>query len=231
MISPMLIQYHSETTKNGVRGQSVTEPIQTIDTGNRYGLVMLYTTKFYKSGTGQSLYEPIYTITTSPGHFGMVSVMAIPTGELTEALNKNTENPGETDNIIQKCTWVSQFIMEYYGCGTGQSLHDSLHTIVVKDGFALVTVLGNEYIILDIFLRMLRPEELKLGQGFPKDYIIDRDYRGHPYPASKQVARIGNSVVPTVAKKLVEANCGYLKIGERMPNMKIDDSELQLRFV
>ena len=231
LISPMLIQYHSETTKNGVRGQSVTEPIQTIDTGNRYGLVMLYTTKFYKSGTGQSLYEPIHTITTSPGHFGMVSVMAIPTGELTEALNKNTENPGETDNIIQKCTWVSQFIMEYYGCGTGQSLHDSLHTIVVKDGFALVTVLGNEYIILDIFLRMLRPEELKLGQGFPKDYIIDRDYRGHPYPASKQVARIGNSVVPTVAKKLVEANCGYLKIGERMPNMKIDDSELQLRFV
>lgn len=31
-------------------------------------------------------------------------------------------------------------------------------------------------------------------------------------------------------KKLVEANCGYLKVGERMPNMRIDDSGQQLRF-
>lgn len=50
------------------------------------------------------------------------------------------------------------------------------------------------------------------------------------YSAGKQVARIGNSVVPIMAKKLVEANCSYLKIGERMPNMKIDDSEYQLKF-
>lgn len=77
---------------------------------------------------------------------------------------------------------------------------------------------------------MLRPEELKLMQGFPKDYIIDRDYNENKYPVSKQVARIGNSVVPIMAQKLVEANCRYLKIGERMPNMRIDDSGQQLRF-
>ena len=28
------------------------------------------------------------------------------------------------------------------------------------------------------YLRSLRPEELKLGQGFPEDYIIDHDYTG-----------------------------------------------------
>ena len=27
-----------------------------------------------------------------------------------------------------------------------------------------------------------------------------------------------------------EANCGYLKVGERQPNMRIDDSGGQLRF-
>lgn len=27
----------------------------------------------------------------------------------------------------------------------------------------------------------------------------------------RQVARIGNSVVPIMAKKLIESNCGYLK--------------------
>ena len=230
LVSPLLIQYHSETTKNGVRGQQVTDPIQTIDTSNRYGLVMSYLTKFYKSGSGQLLFEPVHTITTSPGHFGTVSVLAVPVDELLESLDKSIKDHNEVNDIIQKCTWVSQFIMEYYGCGTGQSLFDPLHTIVTKDRFALVTVLGNEYAIMDIFLRMLNPEELKRGQGFPEDYIIDHDYDGNKYPVSKQVARIGNSVVPIMAEKLVLANCPYLKVGERVPNMRIDDSEPQLRF-
>jgi len=44
------------------------------------------------------------------------------------------------------------------------------------------------------------------------------------------VARIGNSVVPIMAEKLVEANCPYLKAGERVPNLIIDDTQEQLRF-
>ena len=120
--------------------------------------------------------------------------------------------------------------MEYYSCGTGQSLTEPLHTVVTKDRFALITVLGNEYVILDIFLRMLKPEELKLGQGFPADYIIDRDINYRPYPAKEQVARIGNSVVPIMAQKLVEANCGYLKVGNRAPSLKLDTSEPQIKF-
>ena len=222
LVSPLLIQYHSETTKSGVRGQRITEPIQTIDTSNRYGLVMSYMMKFYNTCTGQSLYEPIHTITTSPGHFGTVSVLAVPVDELMKSLNKSMKEQNEVNDIIQKCTWVSQFIIEYYGCGTGQSLYGPLHTVVTKDRFALITVLGNEYVILDIFLRMLKAEpELKLGQGFPEDYVIDHDYTGKSYPVSKQVERIGNSVVPIMAQKLVEANCGYLRIGERQPIWQI----------
>lgn len=118
------------------------------------------------------------------------------------------------------------------GCGTGQKISDPLHTIVTKDRFGLITVLGSEYVIMDIFLRMLTPEELKLGQGFPKDYIIDRDYRWKPYPKSEQVKRIGNSVVPIMAQKLVEANCGYLRVGERSPRINVDAAEDgQLRMI
>lgn len=226
LVSPLLIQYHSETTKGGVRGQEVTEPVQTIDTSNRYGLVMSYMTKFYKSGTGQGLEEPIHTITTSPGHFGTVSVLAADWKELREA--------GIDGETAQKCTRVSQFIMEYYGRGVGQDLTEPLHTVVSRDRFALVTVLGSEYVLLDIFLRMLSPEELKLGQGFPRDYVINQDYNGNKYPAGKQVERIGNSVVPVMAQKLVEANCGYLKAGERQPIWQIQNSvtedDGQMRF-
>lgn len=72
---------------------------------------------------------------------------------------------------------------------------------------------------------MLIPEELKRGQGFPVDYIIDRDYNWKPYPIAKQVAQIGNSVVPIMAQKLVEANCPYLKAGERIPNFRTEEEE------
>ena len=223
LVTPIMIQYHSETSKKGVRGQQVTDPVQTIDTSNRYGLVSAFLTKFYKSGCGQQLTEPIHTITTSPGHFGMVSVIAVDWQNLKEA--------GIDDETAQKCTWVSHFIMEYYGCGTGQSIEEPLHTIVTKERFALITILGNKYALLDIYLRMLTPEELKLGQGFPKDYIIDRDYRWRKYPVSKQVARIGNSVVPIMAVKLVMANCPYLKVGERLPAMSVVSEESgQMKF-
>lgn len=195
-----IIQYHGETRAGDSRGQLLTEPIKTIDTSNRYGLVTAFITKYYKTGIGQSCGEPLHTITTSPGHFGLVSA----------------------------------FLIKYYGAGCGQQLEKPLGTITTKDRFGLVNVVldidGEKYIISDILLRMLKPEELKLMQGFPKDYIIDRDYNWKKYPISKQVARIGNSVVPIMAQKLVEANYPYLKAGERMPNMRIDDTQEQLRF-
>lgn len=182
-----LIQYHGEQKECDSRGQKLTEPIKTIDTSNRYGLVTAFVTKFYKTSTGQGCDEPLHTITTSPGHFGVISALLI----------------------------------KYYGVGCGQELDSPLATITTKDRFGLVNVLidikGEKYIISDIFLRMLSPEELKVMQGFPKDYIIDRDYMWRPYPKKEQVARIGNSVVPIMAQKLVEANCGYLKEGDRQP--------------
>lgn len=130
---------------------------------------------------GQLLTEPIHTITTSPGHFGLVSA----------------------------------FLIKYYGTGCGQTLEEPLATITTKDRFGLVNVVleinGHQYILKDIFLRMLKVEpELKLMQGFPADYIITHDSEGKPYPIKEQVARIGNSVVPIMAKALVQANCPHL---------------------
>lgn len=193
-----MIQYHGEQKAGESRGQTLNEPIKTIDTSNRYGLVTAFISKFYKSGIGQGCDEPIHTITTSPGHFGLVSA----------------------------------FLVKYYGTGCGQTLTEPLATITTKDRFGLVTVLirGKRYMITDIFLRMLKPEELKVMQGFPKDYIIDRDYRWRQYPTAEQVKRIGNSVVPIMAKALVEANCPYLKVGERVPNPVMYEKNGQLAF-
>lgn len=171
-----LIQYHSETNPNEVRGQMLDVPIQTLDTSNRYGLVTAFVTKFYKSGCGQSCDEPLHTIITSPGHFGIVTA------------------------------WLTK----YYGCSIGQGIDVPLDTITTKDRFALTSAVieidGDLWRVKDIFLRMLQPEELKRLQGFPEEYIIDHDIDGKKYSVKEQVAKIGNSVVPLMAQKIVEVN-------------------------
>lgn len=77
LVSPTLIQYHSETSKDEVRGQKLDEPIMTVDGSNRYGLVTSFLSKFYKTGTGQDCREPLHTVTTSAGHFGEVRAFLI----------------------------------------------------------------------------------------------------------------------------------------------------------
>ena len=194
-----MIQYHGETRDGDSRGQLLTEPIKTIDTSNRYGLVTAFITRYF-GGEQHALgmNQPIGTITTKD-RFGLVSA----------------------------------FLIKYYGQGCGQTLDAPLGTITTKDRFGLVTVQigGEHYLIKDIFLRMLKPEELKLLQGFPEDYIIDHDINWKPYPIKEQVARIGNSVVPIMAEQIVRANCNYLKVGERTPNLVMKQrSDGQMAF-
>lgn len=77
LISPTLIQYHSETSKDEVRGQAIENPIMTVDGSNRYGLVTSFLSKFYGTSTGQSVNEPLHTITAGDGHFGEVRAFLI----------------------------------------------------------------------------------------------------------------------------------------------------------
>jgi DNA (cytosine-5)-methyltransferase 1 len=150
-----------------------------------------------------------------------------------EVRGQSLKEPIQTIDTANRYALVTCFLSKFYKTGTGQSLNEPIHTIVTKDRFGLVLVVidGVTYQIIDIWFRMLKPEELKLGQGFPKDYIIDfKMPNGKPYPKTMQVEKIGNSVVPLMAEKLCYTACPYLKVGERTPNMRIDDSQAQLRF-
>lgn len=179
---------------------------------------------------GQLLSEPIRTIDTS-NRYALVTAFITKFYKFgigqgcNEPLHTITTSPGHFG-------LVCAFLIKYYGGGCGQTIDRPLDTITTKDRFGLVTVLigGEQYVIKNIFLRMLKPSELKIMQGFPEDYIIDRDIDWKPYPLKEQVARIGNSVVPVMAQKLVEANCPYLIVGERTKNLIIDSSEKQLKI-
>lgn len=223
---------------NGIRKYIVENPNPYIVKDGEK-LFLSYLDKAYGGnykGCGSDLHSPCSTITTVD-HNRLVTAFLIQYhGEtrVGDSRGQFLTEPIKTIDTSNRYGLVTAFLIKYYGSCVGQKLTEPLATITTKDRFGLVNVMieidGDQYILKDIFLRMLKPEELKLMQGFPKDYIIDRDYRWKPYPIAKQVARIGNSVVPIMAQRLIEANCPYLKVGERTPNLMIDDSGDQLRF-
>lgn len=178
LIAPTIIQYHSETTKNGVRGQRLDEPIMTVDSSPRYALSSTFLTKYYGQGIGQKIDVPLDTV-VSRDKFGAVSVRF-------EKVDR-ARNLGHWDEI--------RTILNNY-CGYN----------IAEDEILLLSINGVYYFISDIGLRMLQPHELFAAQGFPKTYIIDRDFEGRPYPKTEQVARCGNSVSPVIPEALVRGN-------------------------
>lgn len=231
-LSPTLIQYHSETSKNGVRGQTIEEPIMTVDGSNRYGLVTSFLHKYYDGGykgAGDSIENPLPTV-TSWDHNSVVTANLIQMNnhcdgrDIRQPLQTITAGDGHFGE-------VRAFLIKYYGQGTGQDIKAPLDTVTAQDRFGLVTIEGVDYQIVDIGLRMLEPKELYGCQGFPEDYIIDHDYTGKTYPRSEQVRRCGNAVCPPIPAALVRANLPELCVAERTPNMKIEIEQTgQLRF-
>lgn len=232
LISPMLIQYHSETANGEVRGQKLDEPIMTVDGSNRYGLVTSFLHKYYDggyTGAGESLENPLPTI-TAVDHNSVCAATLIQMNnhcdgrDITEPIPTITAGDGHFGE-------VRAFLIKYYGDATGQDIKAPLDTVTTKDRFGLVTIAGIDYQIVDIGLRMLEPKELYGCQGFPDDYIIDHDYTGKTYPRSEQVRRCGNAVCPPIPAALVRANLPELCRCERTKNMQIESEQTgQLRF-
>ena len=232
LISPTLIQYHSETSKDGVRGQTIEDPIMTVDSSNRYGLVTSFLHKYYDGGykgAGETVENPLPTV-TAWDHNSVVTANLIQMNNHCDGKDIRQPLPTITagDGHFGE---VRAFLIKYYGDATGQDIEKPLDTVTTKDRFGLVTIEGVDYQIVDIGLRMLEPRELYGCQGFPDDYIIDHDYTGKTYPRSEQVRRCGNAVCPPIPAALVRANLPELCVAERMPNMQIEaDQTGQLRF-
>lgn len=227
-----LIQYHSETVHGEVRGQTIKDPVMTVDSSNRYGLVTSFLHKYYDGGykgAGDSFTNPLPTI-TAVDHNSVCAATLIQMNNNCDG--KDIKNPIPTitagDGHFGE---IRAFLIKYYGQGTGQDICDPLDTITANDRFGLITVNGVDYQIVDIGLRMLEPKELYGCQGFPDDYIIDHDYTGKSYPRSEQVKRCGNAVCPPIPAALVKSNLPELCISERMKNMRVSEEETgQLRF-
>lgn len=177
----LVTPYMSKFFSGGYTGSGVkiTSQVPTITAVDHNALVMPHVVKMKDSNLGHDSREPVQTITASGQHFG-----ALFTTVVKMSPNANLGYWPQIRELLNRyCSY---------------NLKD--------DEILLLAINEFWYYIADIGLRMLSPRELYSANGFPYDYIIDRDYLGRAYPKTKQVARCGNAVPPPFATAIIKAN-------------------------
>jgi DNA (cytosine-5)-methyltransferase 1 len=230
LVASTLVQTgHGERDGQDPRSLDIQKPLGTIVGSGKHALVAAFLQRYFGESAGQGLNGPISTVleqnhdalvtahlmTNTTGHGGAAADDPVPTvttgnhqylaatflskfygtnvgGDLREPVPTIT---GGGQHIAE----VRAFLVKYFATAIGQSLREPAHTITAKHRLGLVTVSGQDYQIADIGLRMLSPRELARAQGLPDSYILMGT-------KSSQVAKIGNSVCPPVARALVAAN-------------------------
>jgi DNA (cytosine-5)-methyltransferase 1 len=176
---------------------SVEVPLPTIDTLGINGLVTAkmrgaFLDKYYGVSNPQSIDKPCDTITTVD-RFSLVQPLFIDK-QFTNCEGQSVERPLDTIMSVNKFSLVQGEYSEYSKAQFCEN--DSPEMRKIK-GFM------QAHGISDIFMRMLKVQELKVIQGFPADYVLlgtEKDKKKF----------IGNSVVPqmmaALIKTIVEAN-------------------------
>lgn len=182
--------YGNKTADGDDRSANLHEPLKTITTENRHGLVTTFLAQFNNNGNG----EP------NAGHPVTEPLSTIMANITTQGLVECKLSQGDEEKALR----VAAFLISYYGTDNMSSLDDPLPTITTKDRLAMVTVHlhGTPYVIVDITLRMLTPPELFSAQGFSKHYIFTHGHDGRKFSVAKQVKMVGNSVSPQPAAAL-----------------------------
>ena len=202
-----LVKYYGSAQ----HGQEIREPLHTVTAKDREGVTVASLSRFYGGGVGAAASDPVPTITaiehTALQTAHMVKLkgdnLGGPAGEPVQTITASGLHHGVVTTRIERAAegaplqnWpkIRAALNEF--CG-----YHLEETEVI-----LFSIGGAWYFMADIGLRMLTPRELYRANGFPDDYKIERDYTGHEYGKSKQVARCGNAVPPPFATALVRAN-------------------------
>lgn len=170
-------------------GRALDAPMSTVTVKSPQSLATAHLATLRRNCIGRRADEPVPTLTAGAEHHALVEYKLSPEHE-AGALR------------------VAAFLIRYYGTHNVSPCDEPLSTITTKDRLALVTVYvqGTPYVIVDICLRMLQPNELYRAQGFPADYVIDRGADGKPFTKTEQVHMCGNSVSPPPMAALARAN-------------------------
>lgn len=205
LVSPTLIQIgYGERDGQAPRVSGLDKPLGTVVASNKHALVTAFLAK-YLDGERQTSSPSVEKSLATTDHHTLTASHLVKLEGTCKDGQPLTEPLGTVQAQGNHYAEVRAFLIKYYGTDGAPQLDKPLDTITTHDRFALVTVAGCEYAIVDIGLRMLTPRELFNAQGFPHDYKIDPVINNKPLTKTAQVHKCGNSVPPPLSQALVSA--------------------------
>ena len=210
LVSSTLIQYHTEQSDKENRAYNFDGPLKTIDGSSRYGLAAAHLTQYFKGDHYHGPTEPLHTVTTEIREgVTLAHITEFKGTDIGQSVN-NPMRTVMTKDVLGAVYTRLEKVNENFDLKYWPQIREMLNVYcdywIADDEILILTINGVDYFISDIGLRMLTPKELYAAQGFPSDYIIEKDYKGNPYPKTHQVARCGNAVCPPMATALVKSN-------------------------
>lgn len=136
IVAANLIQYHTEQNEN-VRGQGLSNPIQTVDSSPRYGMVGAHLAEYYgNADAGYSVKEPMHTV-TSKDRGGVVGVHI--QKYFGGVVGESIKEPLPTVTSVDHNSLVATHITEFKGQDIGQDMNRPLRTGTTSAGqFAVI---------------------------------------------------------------------------------------------
>lgn len=204
-----LTEYYS----NG-RPIDIHEPMHTVTSHDREALTAVHVQKYFDGGykgCGEAAEHPLPTVTATDHNAICAAHIAefkgVDIGQRADRpLRTVTASAGEFAAVKTRIVRYESGVDLGYWHKIRELLNKYCGYHLAEDEMLLIRIGDAWYFIPDIGLRMLTPRELYNAMGFPADYIIERDYQGNAYGKTKQVARCGNAVCPTMAAAVVRAN-------------------------
>lgn len=194
-VAAFLAQQNGGPRMDAHAGHDLLDPISTIAaSGSHQTPVAAWFAKYYGTGDGARIDDPMHTITVKDRMAHMQAELAAPPFA-----------PEHHD----RARAVAEFLRDHGAWSGGE--------------FVTLQIGGASYVVIDIGMRMLTPRELFRAQGFPDDYVIEGawhedeagDWHWHGFTKDVQVSCCGNSVCPPIAAAIVGANCQHLVEAER----------------
>ena len=143
LVSPSLIQYHTEQTEN-VRASGLGAPINTVDASNRYGLTCANLVEYYTGGRPLDVVEPMHTVTSHDREAVVAAHIAKYYGGV---IGEKVDEPLPTVTAIDHNAVCVAHVVKFKGDNLGHGAREPMQTVTTSAG---------EFAVCKVYLAKMR---------------------------------------------------------------------------
>ena len=130
LVSPSLIQYHTEQTES-VRASGLGTPIHTVDASNRYGLTCANLVEYYTGGRPLDVQDPMHTVTSHDREAVVAAHIAKYYGGV---VGEKVGEPLPTVTAIDHNAVCAAHVVKFKGDNVGTPPSEPLQTVTASAG-------------------------------------------------------------------------------------------------